>query len=630
MEDPAPTPVDASAPVTQRAEQERGQIRFTARGRAVKRSSRSSFGSRRESCTLSPFSTYLRTHRLAVLAIFPIVIGVVLWLVHQAVGHYLLALAYRGTSPIPFLNTAITGQALHPLSHYTDYADGIVLRVLITIMALAYGALGCGLLTPAFSESRRSLTRRARFILPPAVLCFGIGLLLVVVWVHAQYATNVPYHDDYHTSLDLVIRYEDAESFRERSAVLLRRHAAHLTLVSNLANVLDWSIFGSLDFRRLVLLGFAFLVAMISLLAMHFKGRNRDLHCLLVALLCANCLTQGAGLWPLASLQNFPVLALIGGALWLLSQGRHLPCAVAALLVALATFTSGNGVLGFAAGVAVLVFRRATKWALLAWLSWAVLVIGAYFHLRGGSGLLSGVHQGGVKLSMYYLTFLGSMAQVLPVFGGRLAPFLGGGIIGVTIWLAAKGYHRRNPHIAGWILFMLMTAGIVTLVRCGNPFGPPLVSRYAINSCATVGLLYVAAVDVFNIHFTRLRTSLLCSIALLFNLLCMQHSLPKMANRQVRLARGALRYAVRADTSALISRNPSRADALLREAANRGIYDIAGALAWERQPRPEGAAKPLRQQRDLDLQTDQIPNKRIERDSVGAAVHGGPNGAVHP
>ena len=47
----------------------------------------------------------------------------------------------------------------------------------------------------------------------PLITYSGTILLLGVIWLYLQYSTNVPYHDDYFTSLEFLIRFDNAQSF---------------------------------------------------------------------------------------------------------------------------------------------------------------------------------------------------------------------------------------------------------------------------------------------------------------------------------------------------------------------------------------------------------------------------------
>lgn len=415
------------------------------------------------------------------------------------------------------------------------------------------------------------------------LLSASTATLLAVIASYLHYATNVPYQDDYQTSLEFLVNYDQASSVRERGELLLRRHSTHLTAVANLANIIDWKLFGAVNLRHLVMLAMGFLLAMTVLLQKYCQGQDKYLGAATVALLCINCLTYSAGLWPITSLQNYPVLFFVAAAMMLLAQPGYLRPGLALLLVTLATFASGNGMFGFVAGGVLLLFTR--RYPLFAaWSLWGiatVIVFFYFFNTHDGYTLATGLKQGPVALIAYYLAFLGSVVQVLPFYGEQLAPLAGAMLLTACLWLLKKKYPQQNPVVAALILFMLLTAGVVTLARYGINYSGPLASRYAINSCVLLALLYIAYTELYGARLQRWHAIAICLIALLFNVLAMARSLPAMQERHQRLLNGARVYVQEGEVVQLATKIPERARLALEEAARRNIYHMASGLGLE-------------------------------------------------
>jgi hypothetical protein len=116
------------------------------------------------------------------------------------------------------------------------------------------------------------------------------------------------------------------------------------------------------------------------------------------------------------------------------------------------------------------------------------------------------------------------------------------------------------------------------LGRCGTPFSEALASRYTINSSILVSLIYIALVELYGKYFKRIHFTLICLMALLFNIWSLLYAVPIMAERESRLTTGAQRYIATADKSGLVRKFPERAANDLVEAEKHNIYHLASGL----------------------------------------------------
>lgn len=418
------------------------------------------------------------------------------------------------------------------------------------------------------------------------VMYAGIVAVLATIWTYAQHIVNIPEEDDIYCSLQFLINFEDATSFQERLGVLFRSRSAHIIVFSNIANLLDRNLFGSVDFRHLMWVGFIFLPLLTVLLQMQLRGPHKGLHAVALALLCINSLSCVSATMAITSVEYYPVLALTAVALLLLSQPGYLRLACAALMISIATFSLGSGMLGFIAGAVVLAIRK-DKQALLLWSIFCAVVVSIFFHLFEShkvTRLMSGFALHLNVLCIYYLTFLGSMTQVVPVYGKQLAPWLGFIFLLSCVFLIYKKYYLRNPFVAGMVVFILLTAATVTIGRSGKDatMGGALVARYAMHSCLLAALFYIAFVDLLAAHIQRTQAAVLCSSALLFSVLAMHAFLPEIQFRQQWRIKAAQRYVTQQDLGVLVlEKNIARADAILLEAAKRDIYNMASASGNE-------------------------------------------------
>src|SRR5205823_6463260 len=136
---------------------------------------------------------------------------------------------------------------------------------------------------------------------------------------------------------------------------------------------LDFSLFGKLNYRHLMVVGNLSLVGLLAIFGLVF-GRTLSLDnknlvsqysfsltdCLIylppVAFLLLNLSQWENMFWGMAALQNFTVVLWIVGAIYVLSFTQNLPFAL--LMAIAATLTSGNGILIWPIGFVILFHQR--------------------------------------------------------------------------------------------------------------------------------------------------------------------------------------------------------------------------------------------------------------------------------
>jgi hypothetical protein len=266
---------------------------------------------------------------------------------------------------------------------------------------------------------------------------------------------------------------------------------------------------GRVDFRALIWLGNAGLITLAAVLVL---GGSRSVRWpSLLALIPLALLSPIQGkqmIWAMAAISNYWVLAFAAAALLLLSKGTRATFSWACVLAVLATFTSGQGLLCFPAGLALLVAER--RWPrALRWLAIMGLCSVGYFHnyARPPSHPAPQISWAAVQ---FFPAAVGgalsdlacrSLVPVLPNprWEAALVPTIraaaGLALIGLVAWLWVRRYYQRNPFVSVFLLYLLLLFATASISRSGFGLEHALMSHYKVISVSIVVLAAVGLLD---------------------------------------------------------------------------------------------------------------------------------------
>lgn len=234
--------------------------------------------------------------------------------------------------------------------------------------------------------------------------------------------------------------------------------------------------------------------------------------------------------WGMAALQNFTVVLWIIGAIYALCFTQNLPLAL--LLAMAATLTSGNGILIWPIGFAILFHQRILNiragWiSLIIWGIAAVGIITLYFvgyEKPAGNPPVRGTV---FDLLKGWFAFNGAAAEAFPigpvfvrcVLVGGIGTLLILGIWGFVLkkWLSHNKLSPFDYFFVGVTAFLLGTAAIVAWSRVGFGLNTLITSRYKAYSLVLLAIFYSAAIVYTQASFRKwvLRLGLLFSVVLM-------------------------------------------------------------------------------------------------------------------
>jgi hypothetical protein len=299
-------------------------------------------------------------------------------------------------------------------------------------------------------------------------------------------SVDFPYEDDYQAILDFLISYNYATTFSSKIELILAQHNEHRIIFGKLITVLYYKLFGSINFVNLIILGNISLLGiwLIVLKSIKIELNNRRLLAFIpVTIFLFNFRYVDVSCWAMASLQNIWVILFAFLSLYFLLNDKKQSISLAVLFATLATFTSGNGLLTFLTGIIMLILRKDSR---------KVIILFASAFIINIMGFAIGIHKVGhhpsffdslisepSNLFLYPLNFIGSLFDI----SSNICKYLIGAIIlSLFFFIFIKKLYKLNYLLGAFLLFMILTVGIVSVSRFGFGVEQASASRYMINS----------------------------------------------------------------------------------------------------------------------------------------------------
>jgi hypothetical protein len=359
------------------------------------------------------------------------------------------------------------------------------------------------------------------FILIPIVLYF-------VVWDY--YAINIPKWDD-HPLKGFIIEYAHADGWNAKIGALVRQHNEHRIALTRLIAWIDFKLFGSLNYRHLMLAGNMLLLGIIPLWHILLKNNKKPLFALLPIPFLWLSLAQWENMyWGMASIQNFGVVTLTLWTLYLCVNTRATLFALSLPLAIVTIFTSPNGIFVLPIG-ALLIFLTGNRQRLALWILTAGAGVFFFFNDYVRTPFDPASNPSILQLLKGYMAFLGSFAESFPVldhFG--VCVFIGSFLFLVSVSMASTTLFRimRNKYAGkaeqitdlfclGTILFILGTALIVVYRREGFGMEGLITSKYKIYSILLLITAYLYVVIPIRGSFLSPYITAIIALAITFN-----------------------------------------------------------------------------------------------------------------
>jgi hypothetical protein len=358
-------------------------------------------------------------------------------------------------------------------------------------------------------------------ILIPIALYFG-------VWDY--YAINIPKWDD-HTLKFFINQYAHATGFEGKVQAFIKQHNEHRIALTRLVALIDFKIFGTLNYRHMMLAGNLLLLGILPLWHVLLKNNKKPLFALVpVPFLLLSLAMVENMYWGMAAVQNFGVVTLTLWTIYLCVNPKPSLFGLSILLAAITIFTSPNGIFVLPIGALLIFLTGNRKRLALYILSVSVAVV---FYFKNFTFPESNPDSKASLLQLIkgYMAFLGSFAESFPVLDHfAVCVFIGSVLFLVAISVASTTMFRisRNKYpvkfekitdlfCLGTILFILATALVVVYGRAGFGLEGLITSKYKIYSILLLITAYLYVVIPIRGSFLSPYITTIIALAITFN-----------------------------------------------------------------------------------------------------------------
>lgn len=342
------------------------------------------------------------------------------------------------------------------------------------------------------------------------LLAIPIGIYYLTIYKNAY---NFPYEDDFNSALSFITDFIfGGLSLWGKLKLLFSQYNEHRIVFDRLVFLADYWLVGNLNFRHLILIGnlsllfICFLFGKVAFRTLPLQ--HKLLYLLPVSYSLFSFQYWELSTWSMAVLQNLYVVPFAFFSLYSLTKAGKRYFILACGAAILATYTSGNGLFSFVAGIPVLLVLKSYR-KLASWLLVSVLAIGLYFlnYIKPPyhPDIVDSLINHTSRAVTYFFMLTGSLAS-----SSRPKTSL---LLGVTLLLFSLGlvvylwYTKRlTAHLTllSWLLFLYFTCLSLVASRSGMGEEQAFTPRYGIVIVMLFSTLAVLSIEAAPKGWLRL------------------------------------------------------------------------------------------------------------------------------
>ncbi len=328
------------------------------------------------------------------------------------------------------------------------------------------------------------MTKTTSYKIAITIITFAF---LLYLWAILKFTAYMPFADDYSVVLRSLNTYTapDADMI-QKFKMLFYQHMESRLVFNKIIELLQYYIFGQVNFLYLVLIGnMGWLLTIYLFWKYSIKNQIVSVITFVpVALMMLAFSHSSLMTWAMGSLQQYWQLFFALYSIYLLTN-KHFTQAF--IIMIFAIFTSGGGIILIP--LFLLYFLTHKYWKLLG-ISFilSVLILLFYFVALDYKRIDHNIYlffDYPLSIILFLLTFLGNFGASYP-----LAAYIGGTLILLYIWIS-KYLFKYMPFLAWSILYIIITACLVTISRSEHGLIFALPSRYSIYSISFLALIYL-------------------------------------------------------------------------------------------------------------------------------------------
>lgn len=414
------------------------------------------------------------------------------------------------------------------------------------------------------------------------------------------FSVNVPLNDDYNNVLNFLNNFNDTDKLSEKLRALFSYWNEHLTVFNRLIYLGALAVFGYIDFFHLIIIGN---LALLVLACEYVRCIPKSPQCFLfiwsILLLVFQPQAWESMTWAMAALSNYYVL-LFGWLSILFLCRKTLFGFIWAIAWAIcALLTQGNGLTLF--GIIIiwylldrkLILQSAPVFKLLmvAFLAVSIGVSVFYicqlFHtynqlqdLTFQQSVYHLVKISGLEYSLKHpfllmLHFLSILGAPLALENSAAAKYIGGFVFILALYSTRKKIKNEQPVIFYFMLFLLLSIFMASLLRTQISVAQALASRYrvySVNMYVMLAILFCTPILKKEVRSWSLR--IFTCFCMVFSLSSYTISTSFLVDRKLHAIEGMVYWCNTKNASKLIypKESISVAEKILIKAVDSGIY----------------------------------------------------------
>lgn len=333
-----------------------------------------------------------------------------------------------------------------------------------------------------------------------------------------KFAVNIPFSDDYCAILGFVDNFL-VSNFKDKIILIFSQHNEHRLVFLRIITLLTYYLSGKINLKLLAFLGSISLLGLLLIFSKVFNySKNRFTYFCPVIFLLFQPAYWGAVYFATPALSNLYVIFFAFLSLYLLTKPIFRYFLFSLLLAILATFTQGNGMLVFFAGLLPLILQKRYKEIIL----WSLIGIGCILFYFNGyikpahhPAILATILSHPFQTAVYFFHFIGLSFG----FSSRyifLSLPLGVFSFISFIYLIKIEYYKKNTAIFSFLLFLFFTTAVATMARSG--LGIQSDSRYKITSVLFIILFYFSIIEIMPQKAISYIFPIMLVLSIIFNL----------------------------------------------------------------------------------------------------------------
>ncbi|WP_221392822.1 hypothetical protein [Dyadobacter sp. NIV53] len=342
----------------------------------------------------------------------------------------------------------------------------------------------------------------------PLLICASLILFYFIIII--TNSVNIPNGDDLYCLLLFTQNFQDTPSWEERFRLITEQWVEHRIVYSRFTALLSYWFTSQVNFVTIIIIGNATLIGFTVLFWKLIRRTGVSMYFLIpVVLILFSPVMYEANVWAGASTVYMPVCFLGLLTIYLLVDKPESGFIPAAMIALLATYSFGNGMFSFIAGLVVLLYLKKYKLSAV----WAILAITAILLYFRNFNFYSNTEAFGVSAhfqnpSYLFYNLFGFIGGIFdyaeninsPLMAANIPAILIGIILSAVIFYGIyqffikvntnKSQERLRVIWLGMVAFMGITILVMAYSRTFGEAMNTLCSRYKIYSMVVFILVY--------------------------------------------------------------------------------------------------------------------------------------------